>query len=155
MAFLSRKPELKTAVFDLPNVIPISKKIIESEGFTSKIDHYTGDYTKDELPTGFDLIFLSSIIHINSFEMNQELVQKCYNSLNVNGKIVIHDWIMNEDKTEPVQGAIFSINMLVTVEEGDSYAESEINTWLTNAGFSEITKIDIQPGLGQVIGIKR
>ena len=155
MAFLSKKPELKTAVFDLPNVIPISKRIINDEGFSGKIDCYTGDYTKDELPSGFDLIFLSSIIHINSSEMNQELVNKCYNSLNINGQIVIHDWIMNEDKTEPVQGAIFSINMLVTVEEGDSYAESEINTWLTNAGFSDLTRIDIQPGLGQVIGIKR
>lgn len=155
MAFLDRKPELKTTVYDLPNVIPISKNIVEKEGFSGRIDHYSGDYTKDELPTGFDLIFLSAIIHINSFESNQELVKKCYNSLNANGKIIIQDWIMNDAKTEPAQGALFSINMLVTVEEGDCYSESEVKSWFNHAGFSEYRKVDLQNGLGQVIGVKK
>jgi SAM-dependent methyltransferase len=155
MAFLNRKPELKTAVFDLPNVVPISKRIIEKEGFAGMIGHYKGDYTKDDLPVGFDLVFLSAVIHSNSFATNQELVKKCYNSLNTDGKIVIHDWIMNDAKTEPVQGAIFSINMLVGTESGDCYSEREVRTWLTSAGFSDITKVDIESGIGQVIGIKK
>lgn len=155
MAFLNRKPELRTAIFDLPNVIPISKNIIENEGFSGKIEHYKGDYTKDELPLGFDLVFLSAVIHSNSFETNQELVKKCYTSLNTHGKIVIQDWIMNDAKTEPPQGAIFSINMLVGVEGGDCYSESEVRAWLNIAGFSDNTKVDVESGLGQVIGIKK
>ncbi len=155
MAFLNRKPELKTAIFDLPNVIPISKKILENEGFSGKIGHYKGDYTKDELPIGFDLVFLSAVIHSNSFETNQDLVKKCYHSLKKNGKIVIQDWIMNDAKTEPVQGAIFSINMLVGVDGGDCYSEREVRSWLKNAGFSDISKVDVESDLGQVIGIKK
>ena len=154
MAYLNRKPKLKTAVFDLPNVIPISKKIIEKEGFSGKIELYQGDYTRDELPKGFDLVFLSAIIHSNSFETNQALVKKCYHSLNTNGKIVIQDWIMNDAKTEPFQGAIFSINMLVGVEGGDCYSENEVRTWLNNAGFSDIKKVETESGIGQVIGVK-
>jgi SAM-dependent methyltransferase len=155
MAFLNRKPELRTAIFDLPNVVPISKKIIEKEGFSGRIEHYKGDYTTDELPKGFDLTFLSAVIHSNSYETNQELVKKCYNSLNTGGKIVIQDWIMNDARTEPAQGAIFSINMLVGTEEGDCYSENEVCTWLTNAGFSDITKIELESWKGQVIGVKK
>ena len=155
MAFLNRKPELRTAIFDLPNVIPVSKKIIEKEGFSGKIEHYEGDYTTDDLPKGFDLAFLSAVIHSNSSETNQELVKKCFHSLNANGKIVIQDWIMNDAKTEPVQGAIFSINMLVGVEAGDCYSEREVSTWLRHAGFSDITKVELESGLGQVIGVKK
>lgn len=155
MAFLDRKPELKTTVFDLHNVLPISKKIIAQEGFTGRIDHYEGDYTTDELPQGYDLVFLSAIIHSNSFETNQALVEKCYRSLNPNGKIVIQDWIMNEAKTEPVQGALFSINMLVGVEGGDCYAENEVKTWLIKAGFTDITKVELEAGIGQMIGTKK
>jgi len=153
--FINRKPGLKTAIFDLPNVIPISKKIIENEGFSGRIDHYIGDYTSDELPEGFDLVFLSAIIHSNSPETNQELVKKCYNSLNNNGKIVIQDWIMNDAKTEPVQGAIFSINMLVGVEGGDCYSENEVSTWMRNAGFADISKVVLEAGIGQMTGIKK
>ncbi len=154
MAFLNRKPELKATIFDLPNVVPISKKIVEQEGYSGKIEHYTGDYTTDDLPIGFDLVFLSAVIHSNTSDTNQELVKKCYNSLNTNGKIVIQDWIMNDAKTEPVQGAIFSINMLVGVIGGDCYSENEVSTWLKNAGFSDISKVVLDAGIAQVIGIK-
>ncbi len=155
MEFLNRKPGLKTAIFDLPNVIPISKKIVEEEGYTGRIEHYTGDYTVDELPKGFDLIFLSAIIHSNSYATNENLVRKCYNSLNTGGKIIIQDWIMNEEKTEPFQGAIFSINMLVGVEGGDCYSENEVSTWMKNAGFTDISKVTLESGLSQVTGIKK
>ena len=154
MAFLNRKPEMRAVVFDLPNVVPILKKIIEAEGFAGRIEHFEGDYTTDELPPGFDLVFLSAIIHSNSYETNQKLVRKCFHSLNPGGRLVIQDWIMNDTKTEPVQGAIFSINMLVGVEGGDCYAEKEVKTWMTNAGFSKSVKVDLESGLAQVIGTK-
>jgi SAM-dependent methyltransferase len=155
MAFLDRKPELKTVVFDLPNVVPISRKIIQKEGFSGKIEHYTGDYLTDELPKGFDLVFLSAIIHSNSIDTNRKLVKKCYHSLNTNGKIVIQDWIMNDAKTEPLQGAVFSINMLVGTEEGDCYSENEVSTWLKDAGFLDIKKVEMESGIGQVFGAKK
>ena len=155
MEFIKRKPGLRAAIFDLPNVVPISKKIIEKEGFTGRIEHYSGDYISDELPKGFDLVFLSAIIHSNASESNQALVKKCYDSLNTNGRIVIQDWIMNDAKTEPAQGAIFSINMLVGVEGGDCYSENEVSTWMRNAGFSDISKVVLDAGIGQMIGIKK
>jgi len=154
MAFLNRKPELRSAIFDLPNVVPISKKIIEAESFAGRIEHFEGDYTTDELPPGFDLVFLSAIIHSNSYETNQKLVRKCFHSLNPGGRLVIQDWIMNDAKTEPVQGAIFAINMLVGVDGGDCYAEKEVKTWMANAGFSKSVKVDLESGLAQVIGTK-
>ena len=155
MEFINRKPGLKAAIFDLPNVIPISKRIVEKENFTGKIEYYSGDYKTEELPKGFDLVFLSAIIHSNPPEINQELVKKCYRALNVNGRIVIQDWIMNDAKTEPVQGAVFSINMLVGVEGGDCYSESEVSSWMKNAGFTDVSKIILEAGLGQVAGVKK
>jgi predicted transcriptional regulator len=155
MEFIRRKPGLKATVFDLPNVVPISREIVEKEGFTGKIDHHTGDYTADELPTGFDLVFLSAIIHSNTPEINKDLVRKSYNALNDGGRLVIQDWIMNDAKTEPAQGAIFSINMLVGVEGGDCYSENEVGHWMKDAGFKDISKVTLDRGLAQMIGVKR
>ena len=74
MEFVKRKPGIEAIVFDLPNVVPITIQFIEKEGFAGKIKTYTGDYTTDDLPTGFDLVFLSAIIHSNSLEVNQQLI---------------------------------------------------------------------------------
>ncbi|HZL10863.1 MAG TPA: methyltransferase [Prolixibacteraceae bacterium] len=154
MEFINRKAELNATVFDLPNVIPITKRFIEREGFSGRIKTFTGDYTKDNLPTGFDLVFLSAIIHSNSLELNQNLIKKCYHALNQNGKIIIQDWIMNNKRTRPTSGAIFAINMLVGTEAGDCFTEQEVTDMLTAAGFENISRIEFESGLSQMTAQK-
>jgi len=154
MEFVSKKPGIEATVFDLPKVIPITKKFIDKEGYSGKIKTYTGDYTTDELPKGFDLVFLSAVIHSNSLEVNQNLIKKCFHSVNHNGKIIIQDWIMNNDRTHPVSGAIFAINMLVGTEAGDTFTEQEVTEMLTSAGFKHISRIEFESGLSQVTAMK-
>jgi SAM-dependent methyltransferase len=154
MEFVSKKPGIEATVFDLPKVIQITKKFIDKEGYSGKIKTYTGDYTTDELPKGFDLVFLSAVIHSNSLEVNQNLIKKCFHSVNNNGKIIIQDWIMNNSRTHPVSGAIFAINMLVGTEAGDTFTEQEVTEMLTSAGFKHISRIEFESGLSQVTAKK-
>jgi SAM-dependent methyltransferase len=154
MEFVSKKPGIEATVFDLPNVVPITKKFLKKEGFADKVNTCTGDYTTDVLPKGFDLAFLSAIIHSNSLEINQELIKKCFDSLNRNGKIVIQDWIMNNDRTQPVSGAIFAINMLVGTDAGDCFTEQEVTEMLNAAGFKNISRIEFETGSSQMIAQK-
>jgi hypothetical protein len=154
MEFVSKKPEIEATVFDLPNVVHITKMFLDKEGFSNKIKTHSGDYTTDDLPKGFDLVFLSAIIHSNSFEINRELIRKCFNSLNQNGKIIIQDWIMNNDRTQPAAGAVFAINMLVGTEAGDCFTEQEVTEMLNDAGFENISRIEFETGLSQMIAQK-
>lgn len=154
MEFVSRKPEIEATVFDLPNVVPITMKFLDKEGFSGRIKTHSGDYTTDELPHGFDLIFLSAIIHSNSLEVNQKLIKKCFGSLNRNGKIVIQDWIMNNDRTQPLAGAVFAINMLVGTEAGDCFTEKEVTEMLNVSGFKNISRIEFESGLSQMTAQK-
>ena len=155
MQFVTRKPEIEATVFDLENVVPITKQFVEKEGFAGKVKTYTGDYTTDELPQGFDLVFLSAIIHSNSLETNRNLIKKCYKSLNRGGRIILLDWIMNNERTEPVTGAVFAINMLVGTESGDCFTEEEVSEMFRVAGFTKITKIELEAGLSQMIAEKK
>ena len=154
MEFVSRKPDIKATVFDLPNVVPITNQYIDKAGFSGKIITVTGDYTTDELPAGFDLVFLSAIIHSNSLEVNRKLIKKCFAALKENGRIIIQDWIMNNERTQPTSGAIFAINMLVGTEAGDCYTEQEVAEMLTVAGFKNSSRIEFESGLSQMIAQK-
>ncbi len=154
MEFISSKPEIEATVFDLPNVVPITMKFIDQEGYSGRIKTCIGNYITDDLPEGFDLIFLSAIIHSNSLEFNQALIKKCFLSLNRNGQIVIQDWIMNNDRTEPLSGAVFAINMLVGTESGDCFTELEVTEMLSVAGFGNISRIEFESGLSQMIAHK-
>ncbi len=154
MEFISRKPDIEATVFDLPEVVPITEKFIANEGFTDKIKTWSGDYTVDDLPGGFDLAFLSAVLHSNSLEVNRDLMKKCFSSLNRNGRIVIQDWIMDNDRIQPASGAIFSINMLVGTEAGDCFTEQEVTEILKDAGFTHISRLEFETGLSQMLAHK-
>ena len=151
---IKKKPGLIATVFDLPNVVPITNKFIDREGFTGKIKTVAGDYTRDNLPGGFDMVFLSAVIHSNPLDTNRELIKKCFKSLNSNGRIIIQDWIMNNERTFPAGGAIFAVNMLVGTEAGDCFTESEVYEILSDAGFENISRIEFESGQSQVTAFK-
>jgi precorrin-6B methylase 2 len=153
--FVRHKESLRATVFDLPNVTPITETYIKKRGFSEKINTYNGDYTVNELPKGFDLIYLSAIIHANSFEQNKELIKKCSESLNPGGQIVVQDYIMNDDRTEPARGAIFALNMLTGTQGGDTYTENEIKSWMKDAGLSGFKRNNLHFGADQIIGFKK
>jgi 2-polyprenyl-3-methyl-5-hydroxy-6-metoxy-1,4-benzoquinol methylase len=154
MAFVRAKTGITATVFDLPNVIPLTREYIKKEGFSGNIDVHAGNYVIDELPSGFDLVFLSAIVHSNSFEENENLIKKCAGALNPGGQIVVQDFIMDDDRTKPLSGALFALNMITGTDKGDTYTESEIQAWMKNAGFSDFRRIDQPFGTGQITGRK-
>ena len=152
--FIKKNKNLKAVVYDLPNVVPITDKYISSEGFSESVKTVPGNYLYDEMGEGYDMAFLSAVIHSNSQEENKYLIQKCYSSLNKGGQIVILDYVMDETRTEPASGTIFAINMLVGTEKGDTYTEKEITGWLKEAGFRKIRRKNTKLDTDLVMGIK-
>jgi SAM-dependent methyltransferase len=140
MAFVRASESIRATVFDLPNVVSLTQGYIEKEGLGHRIDTVAGDYNKDELPQGYDLTFLSAIIHSNSPKQNQALFTKISGALNAGGKIVVSDIIMNDDRTSPEFGAIFALNMLVNTTSGDTFTESEVKSWMKAAGMSFVER---------------
>lgn len=155
MGFVRARKGLKATVFDLPNVVPITRRYIEAEDMADDVDVRTGDYNTDELPVGYDLVFLSAIIHANDFAQNEALITKCANSLNPGGQLAVQDFIMDDDRIRPEHGAIFALNMLTGTENGDTYTESEIRGWMEAAGLKNVQRFDLPFGTGQIVGMKQ
>jgi SAM-dependent methyltransferase len=155
MAFTDAGKNITATVFDLPNVLPITKRFIKKHGYDKKVSTFAGDYNTTDFPKGFDLIFISAVVHINSYQGNIKLIKKCAQSLNPGGLIVIQDHVMNDDRTTPVPGAMFALNMLVGTECGDTYTESEMKDWLQKAHIKFQKRIPLAMGNSLIIGIKK
>lgn len=152
--FVRQNENMNAVVFDLPNVIPITQEFIEKENLQGRVTCSMGDYLKDDIGSGFDLIYLSAVIHSNSENENKLLIKKCFDALNAGGKIVIIDFAMNEERTEPLGGTIFAINMLVGTERGDTFKKNEIYSWLTEASFVDLEIQDVYEGNSLIIARK-
>lgn len=154
MAFVNAGKNITATVFDLSNVIPITKEYIRKEKMSGKIDTAIGDYETDALPAGYDIVFLSAIVHSNSVDGNLDLIRKCTAALNPGGRVIIKDQIMDESRLNPARGALFSLNMLVGTKAGDTYTENEMKDWIEKAGLQLEERIDVPGDDSMVIGRK-
>jgi SAM-dependent methyltransferase len=153
MAFAAKAPGLVAVVFDLPNVLPLTRGYIEEAGLSSRVTTAAGDYLADPLPKGFDLVFLSAVIHSNSPEQNASLLASCAAVLNPGGRVAVVDWVMDDDRVTPAVGAFFALNMLVATDGGDTFTEGEIRGWMNAAGLAPGPRIDTGSGTSIVIGL--
>ena len=66
----------------------------------------------------------------------------CFNALKSGGTIAIGEWLVNDERTEPLAGLIFAVNMLVHSEQGDTFSFNEIKSWLEAAGFKNAHTVE-------------
>jgi SAM-dependent methyltransferase len=152
MAFARADAAIRATVFDLPAIVPITQRYIEDGGLSDRVVTVGGDLTKDELGRGFDLVFISAIVHSFPPDENRRLLQKAARALAPGGRVVVQDFLMDEDRRGPLQPALFALNMLVGTEAGDTYTESEVRAWMREAGLGDIDRIDTAYGASLVIG---
>ncbi|MGC8833588.1 MAG: methyltransferase, partial [Armatimonadota bacterium] len=99
----------------------------------------------DELPKGYDLVLMSQILHSYPPNQCEKLVKSGASALVSGGMLVIHEFALEENKIEPVEAALFSVNMLANSDGGSAYTKSEILGWMQSAGLQNLTSEQITP----------
>jgi SAM-dependent methyltransferase len=155
MALVRAGADIKATVFDLPDVMALTRAYVRKAHLTRRFAFLAGDFRKDDFGKGYDLILLSAIIHMNSAADNKRLFRKCAKALNPGGRLVVQDYIMDESRTRPAAGAYFALNMLVGTKAGDTFTEREVRGWMRAAGLSKIRRFDTPFESSLMIGIKR
>ena len=134
MAMCRAREGLTSVVLDLPDVTPLTRRYVTEAGLSERISTQDGSYHDADFGTGYDLVFFSAIVHINSFEENQNLMRKAAAALNPGGSVAVQDFVMEEDRLTPPGGAMFALNMIVNTRAGDTYTRADITGWLKAAG---------------------
>lgn len=139
---------ISVTLFDRDETISIARKVQREAGpLRGDVTCWAGDFITDDIGRGYDLIFASQIIHSYSEKQNVQLLRKCRRSLNSGGRLVIHEFLINEQRTSPVWSSLFAINMLVNTEGGRTYSPGEMRQWLLKTGFRSIRKTKVPDGV--------
>jgi ubiquinone/menaquinone biosynthesis C-methylase UbiE len=140
-------------LFDRPETVTIAKDVIGKTRLKN-ISFIEGDFLTDSIGDGYDLIFISQILHSFSETKNLGIIKKSYDALTPGGLIVIQEHLLEQDRTRPVSGSLFSVNMLVNTHGGRSYSAQEIKRWLSSTGFKKV-KHRVKEDSNLVFGRKR
>jgi SAM-dependent methyltransferase len=129
-------PGLRAAVFDLPHVCEIAAERIAEAGLSERIATVPGDFLSGEpLPTGYDAILLSMILHDWDEPTGRRLLADCFEALEPGGIVIVCELLLDDDRSGPASAALMGMNMLVETEGGQNYTGAQYADWLVGAGF--------------------
>ena len=157
IAACERYPHLQSLVQDQPNVITITKEFIAKHNLEDRIQARPGNFLEPaDYPKGFDLI--SFITPLQSYLPDEEIkiFTNTYQALEPGGTILIIDYMLNEEKTGPLDPALMNLQMIRNGGyTGRVNSGSDFKEFLTTAGFGDVDYWWLLPHqLGVVTGKK-
>jgi len=141
--FCLNNPGLHAGVYDLPTTRPFAEKIIKQFNLSDRINFSDGNYLTDPIEGHYDVAWLSHILHGEGPEECRLIIQKAVDALDPQGMIIIHEFILNNRMDGPLFPALFSLNMLLGTDSGQSYSEQQLTDMLLAAGIKNIRRIPL------------
>ena len=142
--FCLNNPGLRAAVYDLPTTRPFAEKIIKQFKLSDRINFSDGNYLTDPIEGHYDVAWLSHILHGEGPDECRLIIQKAVDALDPQGIVIIHEFILNNSMDSPLFPALFSLNMLLGTDAGQSYSEQQLTDMLLAAGVKNIRRIPLE-----------
>jgi 2-polyprenyl-3-methyl-5-hydroxy-6-metoxy-1,4-benzoquinol methylase len=150
IALAQKSPRVRVTAVDWPGMIPTTRRITQKFGVGDRFNYIEGDILEANFGSGYDVATLGHILHSEGEQRSRELLKKTFRALKSGGMIAIAEWLVNDDRTQPLPSLMFAVQMLVNTEKGDTFSFNEIKSWLENAGFKKVRKLEA-PGPSPLI----
>ena len=155
IAAAQRHPNLKAIVFDHPNVCVVTEEFIAKAGLSDRIKTCAGDFFENEYPSGADLVAYITPLQVYERDNVQFLISKAYNAVEPGGSILVIDYMLDDNKTGPLDSVFRHLMGLAPEREGRVNSAEEFREYLKKAGFIGVEVREFIPGsLGIVTGKK-
>jgi hypothetical protein len=166
--FCEEYPGLQGTIVDWPIGLEAAQQTLdERPGLSGRIDLVERDFEAEALPEGYDFAFLGQIVHGLTVQGNQALFEKLARATTERGAVAILDQVADPPSTsrlpfDPMNSA-FSEGIaallgfgLFVFTGGRSYPYDDLEAWLSEAGFSDVSYRPVRqsPGMSLVIGRK-
>ncbi len=142
IALAQKSPRVQVTAVDWAGMIPTTKRITQKFGVADRFTFIEGDLLEADFGTGYDIATLGHILHSEGEERSGKLLKKTCGALKSDGTIAIGEWLVNDERTEPLPSLMFAVNMLVNTEKGDTFSFNEIKSWLEEAGFKNARTLE-------------
>lgn len=131
-----------TAV-DFERVLQTTQRCVERFHLTNQFSFVPGDALKAQSGDGYDVVTLGHILHSEGAARSHQLLQRVFQQLKPGGTVAIAEFLVNKDRTGPMNGLIFTINMLVHTDEGTTFSFEELKGWLEAIGFVNVRSVEV------------
>ena len=136
MEIVQALPGSTGVIFEDPNVARLAEELIEERNLTASVSVLKGDFTRDDIGEGYDLIIASGIIDFAKDYLD-EVVAKIRDAMNPNGFLYLVSHDVSDDYQSPKESIV---GWLSSHLEGLDILlrKSTVDGALEKAGFKQV-----------------
>jgi SAM-dependent methyltransferase len=147
VALADEDPELRCVLFDRPSMAAAMRSTIERYGCTERFEAILGDYERDELGSGYDLVLTSFSLY-NASDL-VSMMERIRDALVPGGLFVsIHEGLRRE-RTVPGGMVLWNLTYAL-LREDKTFEAGEIASAMESAGLTSIRRFGMEMPYGQV-----
>ena len=150
-----RAPELRSTIIEFATVATVGRALVRDRGLDERIEFLDGDAREIGWPGGNDLLLMSYLLSAVAESSAHELLGKAYKALRPGGRLLIHDFVVDDDGTGPPLAALWLLNA-VTI---DADVATLTPGWLAGAtrraGFEDPQLAPVIPGTTRLLTARR
>ena len=154
LALVQRFPNLSATVLEAEPVDAIARRTIGAAGLGGRVAVFTADVFSHPWPAGHDLHLFSNVLHDWDEAECRNLLALSAAALPADGRMLIHDMLLDDDKAGPPWAAEYSV-LLSTVTQGRLYSAAEIGGWLADLDFEIVARSDTALGRSVLTASRR
>lgn len=149
--FCKRHPQLCATVLDFPNVAKLGESFVQKEGLSDRIAFRPGNALKGEWPDGQDAVLMSYLCSGVPGRAIPDLMQRAEAALKPGGLLIIHDFMVDDDRSGPPLAALWALQHMVFTPRAASLTAAQLTHLIGDAGFEGAEVKPLIPGMTKVI----
>jgi len=136
LMFAQRNPAARVTGLDWPNVLEVAKENARKWGVADRYKTIEGSAFEVDLGGPYDVILLPNFLHHFGPSKCVELLKKVRGALVNGGKVIMVEFIPDQDRVKPEGAASFALIMLAHTPAGAAYTFTELQEMFRKAGFA-------------------
>ena len=128
---------LKLKLFDLPQVAELARDNFKKKSLSDRIEAFGGDFLKDALPVGADLITLVRVAHDHPDAHVNMILRAIYAALPSGGTLLLTEPMAQANDKSPLGDAYFHFYLLA-MGSGRLRTVKELSDMMRAAGFGSV-----------------
>ena len=152
---LENYPNLVSTIIDFPNVAEIGWQFIAKAGMVDRIRYIPSNALVADWPKEQGAILMSYLFSGIPGEEVPRLIDYAFECLEAGGSLMIHDFMVEDDRTGPPMAALWQLQHMAFTPEARSVTPGWLRTRLQEAGFVDIQEAGMIPGLTRLIHARK
>ncbi len=151
IAFCEKYPNLTATIIDFPSVVDIAERFVGDAGMAERIAFVSGDALQIPWPDGQDVVLMSYLLSAVGGGDIAELLERAWKALRPGGRLFLHDFMLDDDRTGPVSAAAFFMFYLALRTDPVSFTAAQVSSWAKVQGFVDIESDIMIPEITKIV----